>query len=975
MDTFFNFLNAMPSIIDGPFWFTALVKISLLLAIAWLVHFAIAAINPRWRVVLWRSATVGVVAVLLLDVSRLVSLPFQVSTQNPAQNVTTVSLQPTPENGKFSLTLDDATLRPTKYKNVNANPLATVQPQNLDASEESKLTTTASPTWALWAKSHWRIMLGIVWLLGVVIVISKEVVGTLRLRRLVRQSTQADSALSAQASKLATAMRVNSCKVRISDQIVSPLVFHTWFRVTLLLPKSIADSSEPDEMAAILTHELSHAVSRDLEWNLWIKIISTLLWPHPLLWRVRKTHVAACEFVADAESARRIKDPELYVRTLAKVALNASAADQKLPGLAMARTSAIRLRLERVAKTFGQLPLSRRRMFAALSLSVLGFAALGAFQFVSANPVKNSQADSVNKTIVVHVVDEQKKPLKNHQLNATVFRKDSTVATKVRPETIENGVYRFSIPDDLDAFSLLATGESRVRMRATWRVNDIPDEFTFELPQGTKISGRIVDEKRKSIEGAKVHLLVSTNQELTPHRFYYDYFVTTDKDGNWSSNDMPAELNEIWIRLEHPDFISDNIFGQTVDNAPVEALRDGSHVAQMKRGALLRGTVTDEAGKPIQGATVYQGGDRWGSKYPSTTTDEAGVFQFQNYRPGQIVLTAVAKGFAPDLKEISATTDPIEVEFSLKPGNAIKIKLVDAAGKPIAKASVSADSWRDHRSLADIPSSGTDADGNWVWDDAPADAVEYDIIKSNYMILRNRELSPSPKVQVVVLNRQLEVTGSVTDAKTGKPIKDFNVVPGIGWKDSPPHWELRFAKSGSAGRYKQSFFEPRDHHLLKVEALGYLPSVSRKIQSNEGEVSIDFELTPSVSLTGKVLTPDGEPAVRAKLIVGVPNQKNEIIDGRVRSGYNRVGNTDKQGRFAMPQEIGPFKLLISHKTGVASLLMAIRSNRERRSDFRLGPRSRERLKSMERRSRMPKSASLTWTDRNLINQVFLMLEK
>ena len=509
-------------------------------------------------------------------------------------------------------------------------------------------------------------MLGIIWLLGIVIVITKEVVGTLRLRKLVRQSTQANSSLSAQASKLATAMRVNSCKVHVSDHIVSPLVFHTGFRVTLLLPTSIVDSSEPDEMAAILTHELSHAVSRDLEWNLWIKVISTLLWPHPLLWRVRKTHVAACEFVADAESARRINDSELYIRTLAKIALNASIANQTLPGLAMARTSAIRLRLERVAKTFGQLPLSRRRMFAALAMSVLGFVALGAFQFVSANPVENPQADSAEKTIIVHVVDEQKKPLKNNQLDAIIYTDNGPPFVKAKPESIGDGDYRFTIPDKLSAFSILATAKDCVRMKAVWRVDDIPDEFTFELPKGTKISGRIVDEKRNSIENAKVHLMVPTDQELTPYPFYYDYVVTTDKDGNWSSNEMPAQLNEVLIRLEHPDFISDNFFGETANNVPIEALRDGSHVAQMKRGAMLKGTVTDEAGKPLQGATVYQGGDRWGSKYPSTTTDQAGVFQFQNYRPGQIVLTAVAKGFAPDLKEISATTDPIAVKFSLE---------------------------------------------------------------------------------------------------------------------------------------------------------------------------------------------------------------------------------------------------------------------------------------------------------------------
>jgi hypothetical protein len=42
-------------------WVLLLMNITLLLAIAWLVFFAPARTNPRWRALLWRLTTVGLV--------------------------------------------------------------------------------------------------------------------------------------------------------------------------------------------------------------------------------------------------------------------------------------------------------------------------------------------------------------------------------------------------------------------------------------------------------------------------------------------------------------------------------------------------------------------------------------------------------------------------------------------------------------------------------------------------------------------------------------------------------------------------------------------------------------------------------------------------------------------------------------------------------------------------------------------------
>ena len=100
-----------------------------------------------------------------------------------------------------------------------------------------------------------------------------------------------------------------------------------------------------DDLRAILAHELTHARNHDLAWNFAAHITLILLWFHPLVWRIRAAHAAACDAVCDAVAADLLGDVVSYGRVLARLALGAdwpSPAD----GLAMARTSDVRRRLE-----------------------------------------------------------------------------------------------------------------------------------------------------------------------------------------------------------------------------------------------------------------------------------------------------------------------------------------------------------------------------------------------------------------------------------------------------------------------------------------------------------------------------------------------------------------------------------------------------------------------------------------------------
>ena len=131
---------------------------------------------------------------------------------------------------------------------------------------------------------------------------------------------------------------------------------------------------------------------------------------------------------------------------------------------------------------------------------------------------------------------------------------------------------------------------------------------------------------------------------------------------------MPGQLDDVWIRLTHPDYIDDNTYGGTKKPSMTQ-LRDMTGVMVMKRGVTVSGWILDTEGQAIGGASVVQGSDRWGSEYPSTVSDSEGYFEFVNsdYQE-EMILTVQAKGYAPDLRVVWPREDMNDIVFSLEPG-------------------------------------------------------------------------------------------------------------------------------------------------------------------------------------------------------------------------------------------------------------------------------------------------------------------
>jgi len=178
----------------------------------------------------------------------------------------------------------------------------------------------------------------------------------------------------------------------------------------------------------------------------------------------------------------------------------------------------------------------------------------------------------------------------------------------------------------------------------------------------------------------------------------------------------------------------------------------------------LTGQVLDEQGKPIAGAMVERGPNRytaddwpvipgpesWGgvaqphfaelmvahesptlayrsiqeeNGYPTVRSDVQGQFRFQSVQLGEYVLTVEAKGYAPHHRHIKVGPKPESrsQEFRLKAGRKVRGKVVDQAGESVAGACVGVGLWHCH----------TDSRGffHWSVEGPPPEQVEIKVYK------------------------------------------------------------------------------------------------------------------------------------------------------------------------------------------------------------------------------------------------------
>jgi protocatechuate 3,4-dioxygenase beta subunit len=121
----------------------------------------------------------------------------------------------------------------------------------------------------------------------------------------------------------------------------------------------------------------------------------------------------------------------------------------------------------------------------------------------------------------------------------------------------------------------------------------------------------------------------------------------------------------------------------------VEESRDLG-VVIVPRGADLAGRVTDDAGQPVENATIAlkDAGGRAVYTFSLFTTGSDGRYTVQGIVPGRYTVSAEARGLAPNKKVVDVGDAGASADLVLTRGGSVKVRVTDAAGQPVEGARV-----------------------------------------------------------------------------------------------------------------------------------------------------------------------------------------------------------------------------------------------------------------------------------------------
>lgn len=516
------------------------------------------------------------------------------------------------------------------------------------------------------------------------------------------------------------------------------------------------------------------------------------------------------------------------------------------------------------------------------------------------------------------------------------------VGESLRAITDANGEarFKFSLPEGRRYFSLSAERDGLVPLFYRWLHGADspapPNRILLQTEKATAIGGRVLDEDGRTLADAVVVASVKKSYPRSKQMVgVREERARTDADGRWSLKNVPAQLESIELAAYHYLCLDENDCYQQQPFKPLSTLRDGSAVLRLQRGTRVEGTVLSPDGKPVAGAEVAYGEGRgYGNAIPPVKSDDKGRFTF-GIKPGTVAsLVSQAPGFGPVLHQVRVGDGPSRVDLTLPQAHWVRGRVLDPAGKPIAKASVAL-YWkgnenvpRDSHGAAAGRALETDSGGRFEWKDAPRSGVQADISADGFTARNNVPIT-SDLDQKFELTPPTPVKGTVVDADTGKPIDAFSLVLAAAWQeDSAFIWQgaMNDEAQRTTGSFQTTFSSPAYRYLIRVQADGYFAEDSEPFATDGKLHTLTYRLTRGKPHCGTVCNPDGSIA-REGFVALVPVHRDGWIDyldyprdveagRRQRAAGATIGS---DGRFSLPPQRDRVALLVL--TDAGSLLV------------------------------------------------------
>lgn len=612
-----------------------LLKITGVLVVACLLNALLARGNPRWSVLMWRGTLLGLV---VLAAGEVYTPKLVIAINVPATSIPTGNV---PDVVSLLLPQVDSVAESHRAPDIVSVNLPPATAAVSVPTQPLRLTLMA------WAGLHREPLLLGCWL---------GVVGILLLRMLpvawrVRRATSNASKAPCDILELATDIaRDLGCKpsvdVRIAAGLGSPYLAGI-ARPIIVLPECILAEASPLELSAILAHELTHVKSWDIAWLLLNRFVTSVLWFHPLAWRMLAAHGAACEGVCDAVAADYIGDRDAYSRTLAQTAL-AVASGAPGGGLPMVRGSKVLRRIRAVGRGVRAAAPAKRWIAAS---AAAGAALIGGLLFVgfaraeiggaadgnlppgiSFTPITPETEPVMTNTVSGVVLDPRGNPVAGAPVQALSGWEEETE----RRFTTSDGEGRFQFealtPEKYWCFTVDHPDYAKEWEREENRGMMIPitaDKLPvrIQLQKPESLSGIIVDERDHPVGVVKVTMnlewLGDSPGPVQGHEVYDLQATTADAEGRFTLTRLRP--GRVGVVLEHE--------GHAQTRVRHLAVGGQFHRITINSGVTVSGVVVSN-GQPVAGAAVLVSAPAEGARpYGRWTviTDERGAFRVDHF--------------------------------------------------------------------------------------------------------------------------------------------------------------------------------------------------------------------------------------------------------------------------------------------------------------------------------------------------------
>ena len=109
------------------------------------------------------------------------------------------------------------------------------------------------------------------------------------IRRIIEHAEPASCELQRTASRIAVAMGISKAlDVRVIDANLAPMLWASLYRPTVVVPKNVLSSLDPEQVSSVLAHEMAHYARRDHWTSCFATATLAVFWWHPIVWIVRR---------------------------------------------------------------------------------------------------------------------------------------------------------------------------------------------------------------------------------------------------------------------------------------------------------------------------------------------------------------------------------------------------------------------------------------------------------------------------------------------------------------------------------------------------------------------------------------------------------------------------------------------------------------------------------------------------------------